>query len=158
MGPEQHLILYAQEGVQKTVAHIQASFRMCTKLYSFDLRKANVIEDVDEWLDCKLLILTPSLAHASFPPSSSALPSKHIEDYFFSNNFANFCKIELKPLKGLVIAKTDFRLFSRSTMKQYPKSAYVLANLWNICFLMSLENNGIIYKKRENLTPSAIKL
>lgn len=57
--------LYAQEVVEKIVAQIQAPFHMCTKLYSFYLGEANVIEDVDEWFDCKLLILTPSLANAS---------------------------------------------------------------------------------------------
>lgn len=55
--------LYAQVVVQKSVAQIQASFHMRTKFYFFYLGVANVIEDVDDGFDYK--ILTPSLAKTS---------------------------------------------------------------------------------------------
>lgn len=43
-------------------------------------------------------------------------------------------------------------------MKKYPKPAYVLANLWYIYFLMSLQNNGIFIKREKDLTPGAKKI
>lgn len=105
------------------------------------------------WRSWLQTITIDTIPGKCLPFSSFPLPHQATTLMIIFSAILCVFQIEVKVLKGLGVAKTGFRLFRGRTIKQYSKVAFVLTYLWYIYFLMSLQNNGIVYEKRERPGP-----